>query len=43
LHTEAKVLSLDYADADVLVSAVVPAAVHGRLVEFIDADAAKPQ
>ncbi len=36
LHTEAKVLSLDYDNADVLVSAVVPAAVHGRLEDFIE-------
>ncbi len=34
LHTEAKVLTLDYDQSDVLVTAVVPAAIHGHLSEF---------
>jgi GTP-binding protein HflX len=34
LHRDAKVLSTDYEDNDILVTAVVPAAVAGRLEEF---------
>jgi GTP-binding protein HflX len=34
LHRDAKVLSTDYEDNDILVTAVVPAAIAGRLEEF---------
>lgn len=34
LHRDAKVLALDYDADDVLVAAVVPAAVHGRMADF---------
>ena len=34
LHREAKVLSTDYEGDDILVSAVVPAAIAGRLESF---------
>jgi GTPase len=35
LHTDAKVLSTDYEQNDILVSAVVPAAIAGRLSSFL--------
>jgi GTP-binding protein HflX len=35
LHTDAKVLSTDYEQNDILVSAVVPAAIAGRLESFL--------
>lgn len=38
LHRDAKILSTDYEDNDILVHAVVPAAVSGRLVEFLASD-----
>lgn len=38
LHRDAKILSTDYEDNDILVHAVVPAAVSGRLVEFLADD-----
>ena len=38
LHKDAKVLSTDYEGNDILVSAVVPADIAGRLEEFIVAD-----
>jgi GTP-binding protein HflX len=34
LHREAKVLATDYEGDDILVSAVVPAAIAGRLEAF---------
>jgi GTP-binding protein HflX len=34
LHRDAKVLSTDYEENDILVTAVVPAAIAGRLEEF---------
>jgi GTP-binding protein HflX len=37
LHREAKVLSTDYEDNDVLVNALVPTALAGRLAEFREA------
>jgi GTP-binding protein HflX len=36
LHRDAKVLSTDYEDNDILVTAVVPAAIAGRLEEFME-------
>jgi GTP-binding protein HflX len=35
LHSDAKVLSTDYEQNDILVSAVVPAAIAGRLESFL--------
>jgi GTPase len=35
LHTDAKVLSTDYEHNDILVSAVVPASIAGRLSPFL--------
>ena len=39
LHRDAKVLSTDYEGDDILVSAVVPAAISGRLESFAAASA----
>ena len=36
LHREAKVLETDYEGNDVVVKAVVPASIAGRLADFID-------